>query len=114
MTTPQPNLYRHHPKQRSALHVWFDESAKVLADAGVTMQVALEQCPEVQPTGSLLKEQVYKPMLMAMLGLDSTEKQTTKDVEVARREFENFFSEKFGIVLPPFPSEFSQMINQQE
>ena len=96
--------YRNHPKQRSALHVWLTKCAQVLADGGITMKVILEQCPEVQPTMILLKEQVYKPMLKAMEGYESTEDQRTTDVETVRREFENFFAEKFGVELPPWPS----------
>ena len=104
MTSP----YRNHPKQRAAFHVWMDKCAKVLADSGLTMQVILEQTPEVQPTGIALKEQVYKKMLAAMLDKDSTEDQYTTEVEQVRREFENFFSERFGVTLPPWPDRFNQ------
>ena len=73
-----PNHYT--KKQRSALHVWCEQCAEYLDSLG-------EQCEINHPFGGdpyllpwsmiLFKEHVYKYVLTAMEGIDSTEKQTT-------------------------------------
>jgi len=73
---------KYSPKQRGALHVWCDQCAEILTELGM-------QCEVVHPftkavyflpwTGIRFKENIYKFVLAAMTGLDSTEKQDSID-----------------------------------
>ncbi len=65
-------------KQRSALHVWCDLFAKALNDAGQYRKKVLfstGEVVEVDWTKESFKEDVYKVVLEALSGKDSTEKQ---------------------------------------
>lgn len=96
--------YKNHPKQRGSLHVWCQMIADQCNAAGLTKQVILAQRPNVEWSGTAIKEDIYKPILKAISGLESTEAQITTDPQVVVNEMARFFAEKFGVILPEWPS----------
>jgi len=92
--------------QRGSLHVWCDQVATVLNDAGLPMikkAMFSDDYIEVDWNMSLIKEHVYKPMLKVLTGKASTEKQTTVDPSTVADHLVRHFSSK-GVVLPKWPS----------
>ena len=93
-------------KQQGSLHVWCDMCAEYLDSLG-------EQCKIDHPFGGepyelpwnkiLFKEHVYKYVLKAMTGLDSTEKQKTVDPSKVAAVIHQRAA-KNGMQLPSWPS----------
>lgn len=93
-------------KQRGALHVWCDMCAKVLNEAGIYLNrksVFGDHDIEILWTGILFKEHVYKHILNAMTGLDSTEDQKTVTPTDVSQVISKQYSEN-GLICPPWPS----------
>lgn len=116
MTKPVPQSddseYRNHPKQRGALHLWLGMVADTLNDAGLDMRVVLKQSVPIRWTTSGAKEYLYKPILEALTGKDSTEQQTTTDPDEIVDILAKHLGEKFGVVLPPFPDRHNQGLDR--
>jgi hypothetical protein len=94
------------PAQRGSLHVWCDQVAAVLNDAGLPMEkkaLFSDDMIEVDWNLYLVKEHIYKPMLKVLTGKASTEKQTTVDPSKVAEHLVRHFSSK-GVVLPRWPS----------
>jgi hypothetical protein len=92
--------------QRGSLHVWLDQMAQVLNDAGMPHSYKSKftgKDIDVDWTMPMLKEMQYKPLLKVMTGKSSTEDQTTIDpskvADVLIRQYASY-----GITLPPWPS----------
>lgn len=107
--------YKDHPRQRGALHLWMSQCADVLNNQGITIPMVIEALEEygVNWTGVAVKEIIYKNVLKVQKALESTEDQTTSDVELTRQEIILLVGEKFGVVLPPFPDRFNMGLNEQ-
>ena len=94
------------PAQRGSLHVWCDQVAAVLNDAGLPMEkkaLFSDDMIEVDWNLYLVKEHIYKPMLKILTGKASTEKQSTVDPSIVAEHLVRYFSSK-GVVLPRWPS----------
>jgi len=94
------------PKQRGALHVWCEMCAKTLNDAGIYRKrkaVFGDQEIEMFWTMGSFKEDVYKYILSAMIGLDSTEKQNTVNPSDVALVISKQYAEN-GLTCPPWPS----------
>ena len=93
-------------KQRGALHVWCGMLADTLNECG-RYRVILSpinrreiECPWSMNT---VKEDIYKPVLEALSGKDSTEDQTSAEPSDVAMVISKHFSDT-GIVCPPWPS----------
>ena len=95
-------------RQRGALHLWCDMVADTLNDAGLDMRVVLKPTVAINWNRYTVKENIYKPLLLAMSGKDSTEEQSTIDPTVIVDYLTRHLGEKFGVVLPPFPDRFNR------
>ena len=105
------------PQQRKAMHKYCRDLAKALDDAGY-MAVAKperdigdgrQQFPwkegiDVSFSMEIVKENIWKTVLAAMEGKDSTEDQNTVDVMEVYEQINRHMGEKFGIHVP-WPSE---------
>lgn len=94
------------PKQRRALHLWCEMCAKTLNDAGIYRKrkaVFGDQYIEMFWTMMSFKEDVYKYILSAMIGLDSTEKQNTVNPSDVALVISKQYAEN-GLICPPWPS----------
>ena len=93
-------------KQRGALHVWCQQCADALNEAGFYFKhksVFSDKEIETPWTMIMFKERAYKPILKVMTEKDSTEKQSTVEPsEVAEVIYKHFGDN--GLVCPPWPS----------
>ena len=97
--------------QRSALHVWLRDLAQILNDSGCDQVVFLTKHmkagAELPWTLYSVKESLYKPILAAMTGKDSTEKMNSVEPSVVCTVLGKKLSEKTGITPPPWPTRFN-------
>ena len=99
------------PQQRKAMHKFCRNLAEALNDAGYMAMTGDEdrQFPwkdgfEISFTMEIVKENIWKTVLAAMEGKDSTEDQNTVDVMEVYEQINRHMGEKFGIHVP-WPSE---------
>ena len=99
-------------KQRAAAHLWMEQTAKVLNDHGITKQIVLEKLTtrglDTAWTKESFKEDVYKPVFNAVAAKQSTEEANTMDNDICVSALQNWAAQYLGVVLPPFPSIYSQ------
>ncbi len=95
-------------KQRGSLHLWCDMVADTLNDAGLDMRVVLKPTVAINWNRYTVKENLYKPILLAMSGKDSTEEQSTIEPTVVVDYLNRHLGEKFGVTLPAWPDRFSR------
>lgn len=93
------------PQQFNAMHLWFENCAHALNDAGLDMRKCLaEREVDVPWTKLSFKEAVWKPLLKAMTDKNSTKDQTKTEVPDVADVIIRHFASKFGVTLPPWPS----------
>lgn len=95
------------PSQRSALHVWLEELAEVLNASGLDMKKVLKPEVEIPWTKLSCKEYLYKPLLEAMTGKESTESMNTLEPSKVCDVIGRHLAQKFGVAVPPFPNRFN-------
>lgn len=90
-------------QQMKALHLWFRQCSEVLREQGVDIRKALHF--PIMPTEEVIKNDIFKPILLAMFGKTSTTQLSKqKEIDDIYDVINKTFSE-MGIELPPFPSE---------
>lgn len=92
-------------KQNKSLHLWFRLLADTLNEAGLDMRTVLKPEINIEWNDKTIKEYIYKPILNAMLLKKSTTEMTTKDIDKVWETINLHLGEKFGIEVPPIPSE---------
>lgn len=104
-------------KQRAAAHLWMEQAAKVLNDHGVTKQIVLENLTtrglDTAWTKESFKEDVYRPVFNAVAAKQSTEEANTTDHDIVVQGLQKWAAKELGVVLPPFPSIYSQAEERQ-
>ena len=96
--------------QRGALHLWFNTVSDLLNDAGVDQAVALTKLSEREAitfnwTAAGFKENVFKPCLMAVSAVGSTENMDNTDIDVVVVGLQKWAASELQVVLPDLPSE---------
>lgn len=96
--------------QRGALHLWFDTVSDLLNESGVDQAVALTKLSEREAitfnwTGAGFKENVFKPCLMAVSAVNSTENMDNTDIDVVVSGLQKWAASELQVVLPDLPSE---------
>ena len=96
--------------QRGALHLWFDTVAGILNDRGVDQAVALKKLSEREAitfnwTSAGFKENVFKPCLMAVSAVNSTENMDNNDIDVVVTGLQKWAASELQVVLPDLPKE---------
>jgi len=89
--------------QNSALHLMFTQLADELTNHGLDMRKTLKPTIDIRWSGDMVKEYLWKPVMKAQLGLDSTTEMTTKDIDKVFETINKHLGEKFGITIV-FPS----------
>lgn len=92
-------------KQRGSLHLWCEMCAKVLNSHNLECEIInpITKVKYSMPwTMNLFKENVYKYVLFAMTGKNSTEKQNTVDPSMVSMIVSKRYSEN-GVILPDWP-----------
>jgi hypothetical protein len=95
--------------QNNAMHQFFTNLATTLNDAGLSMQIVLDQVAEVQWTPYSIKEVLWKGFQVPMTGKISTTELETEQVSEVYENLNAMLSEKFGVT-EHFPSVEEQML----
>ena len=91
-------------QQNRSIHLFCEHVAKALNESGQSVQLTLAQAVEVDWTEKAVKELLFRPIMRATLGIESTtELNKTGDIDVVFDTLNRFLSEKFGLHVP-FPS----------
>lgn len=90
-------------KQNRALHKLFKELAQELNENGLDMRRTLKPSIDIQWDTRLVKEYIWRPLMQAQLGKDSTTQLTTKDIDKVFETINKHFAQKFGLQID-FPS----------
>lgn len=88
-------------QQNRAIHLYCKHVAEALNNNGHTVTAVLK--PEVKFSMLTVKEQLYKPILSALRGKNSTAQATTSEMNNVYDVMNKALSEKFGVHIP-FPS----------
>lgn len=92
------------PQQNKALHKYFDNLAIALNEGGYSVQLALKERIELEWDSGKVKELMWRPMQMAILGKESTkELSKIEDIDRVYEHLNRHTSEKFHISVD-FPS----------
>lgn len=92
--------------QNSALHLYFQQLADVLTDAGLDMRIVLKPDIDIRWTKESVKEYLWKPIMEKMFGNKSTTEMTTGQIDEIFEVITKHLGEKFGEFMDylPFPS----------
>lgn len=93
-------------KQNDSLHLYLEWVARELINKGYTLQDVVAQIKkaEITPTKDNLKEVVWRPMQIAVLGKERSRDLTKQEVDKVYEPISMWLSKNFEIDLP-FPSE---------
>ena len=89
--------------QNKSLYLLFQMIADECNNAGYDMQEVLKQSVSVPCTGVNIKEDLFKPIMYALLKKSSTTKLTTKEIDEVFDVLNRHLAEKLKIHVP-FPS----------
>ena len=87
-------------QQNRAVHLYCKQVAEALNDNGHSVVAVLK--PDIQFSMITVKEQMFKPILTALRGKNSTTQMTTKEVDEVYHIMNKVLGEKWGIHIP-FP-----------
>jgi hypothetical protein len=90
-------------KQNKALHLYFTHLAEELNNAGYDMRKTLKPSVEIPWNSKTVKEFLWRPVMKAQLGKESTTELTTKEIDLIFDTLNRHLSEKFGVSVM-FPS----------
>lgn len=106
----QDNEKQRTSQQNRALHLLFTHLAEELNDAGFDMRKTLKPGVEIPWSGKTIKEYLWRPIMKAQLGKESTTEMTTKDIDRVFETINRHLGEKFGLHVD-FPSVESIMMD---
>jgi hypothetical protein len=95
------------PKQNNALHKYFELLAEELNNAGLDMRHTLKESIEIPWTPELVKDYLFKPVMRATLGKESTTELDRKEVSTVYDVLNRYLGQRFGLDIF-FPSEDSR------
>lgn len=90
-------------RQNSAIHVYFELLARALSEAGLDMRKTLKPGVEIPWSGNTVKDYLFRPIMKAQTGKDSTTELTTKEIDAVYDTLNRHLDEKFGVTVG-FPS----------
>jgi hypothetical protein len=96
-------------RQNNAMHLWFRQIATELNDAGYWVRHPFSDKLEIPFTEILVKETLYKPILKAMYGKNSTAKLTPKELSEAAEVLIRWLSEHKKVYIP-FPQQLKDQL----
>ena len=96
-------------QQNRAIHLYCKQVAKALNENGHGVTAVLK--PEISFSMMTVKEQLYKPILTALRGKESTTQIDTNEMNAVYDVMNKALGEKFGIFIP-FPSVESMIFEQ--
>ena len=91
-------------QQNRALHLYFTQVAKQMADAGYTVQHILKFTADLQPTSSFVKR-LWQEFQLRIIGKRHTRNlKKIEEIDKVYDEFNLFLGEKLGLENVPFPN----------
>lgn len=99
-------------RQNRALHLLFTQMAQELNDAGLDMRKTLKPGVDIPWSGKTIKEYIWRPIMKAQLGKESTTEMTTKDIDRVFETILRHLGEKFGVTIE-FPSIETLVMNER-
>lgn len=96
--------------QNKSLHLWLRQVSETLNDAGLDMKKTLKESVDIpwDKEGRNAKEHLWRPVMEAMTGEESTTDMDTLDPTLITDVINRHIGEKFGVTLPPWPNRFNQ------
>jgi len=94
-----------HVSQRrfNAMHLWCERVAIELNSAGLDQKAVLKPEVDIPWSKDSVKEQLWKPVLLALTGKTSTKDQTSEEVTQVLNTINRHLGQKFGVTLPEWP-----------
>ena len=96
-------------QQNRAIHLYCKQVAEALNESGHSVTYVLK--PETSFSMLTVKEQIYKPILTALRGKESTTQINTDEMNAVYDVMNKALSQKFGLHIP-FPSIESMLFEQ--
>ena len=94
-------------QQNRALHKWLTMLSTFLNNCGLDMRTVLAHHVDMpwDTKGENAKERLFKPVLQAVSGKESTAKADRKQYNEVYQILSRHFAEKHGVTIPEWPSE---------
>ena len=99
-------------KQNRSIHKYFEMLSQSLNDSGLDIRRTLKQDFEIPWSALAVKELIFKPLLKAHTGKDSTTKMSSKELDVIFMIISKHLSEQFDLTVD-FPSIETLMMNDK-
>lgn len=85
-------------RQNRALHLWLRKVAKELNEGGYTVKLVMAQKMDIDWTGELAKELLWRPAQKVILGKESTAKLSkSQEIDMIFDHLNRHLGEKFGV-----------------
>ena len=84
-------------QQNKALHKFCELLADALNDAGYVMKKTLKPGVDIPWTKDMIKEYIWRPVMKAMEGVESTTEMNTVDPSEIYEVVNRHMAEKFGV-----------------
>ena len=101
------------PTQNNALHLYFEQLAETLNNAGLDVRVVLKPDVDIPWSKTMVKELLWRPIQKIYLKKKSTTRLTRAEVDQVYKILDRHLADKFG-VLVDFPSLESLMEKQNK
>ena len=89
--------------QNKAMHLLFTQMSDTFNTLGLDMRVVLKPEIKILWTPEAVKRELFKPVMKAMYGKESTTELTTSEVSKVYEQIAKLIGEKFGVEIE-FPS----------
>ena len=96
-------------RQRRALHVFCEQLATALNDAGMDMKRTLRAEAEIPWTQKAVKDYLWRPVQEAMTGKQSTTELSTVDPTAIHEALARHLAVRLGVECPPWPTKERQL-----
>jgi hypothetical protein len=91
--------------QNRSLHLWLDMVSKELNGAGYNVQLVLKEVIDLEWTGELAKELLWRPIQKALIKKKSTtELDKVQEIDIVYDHINRYLAERFHIHVP-FPND---------
>lgn len=97
------------------MHLYLEIVARALNEDGHTMQDVMKAITkmEVKPTKQLMKDGVWKQILLTLFGLETTTKQTNEQIQDVYETMNKWLGQWFQIHVP-FPDDNIKSLEQYD
>lgn len=103
-----PRKHRYSSHQRGALHLACENLAVVLNSSGFDQVAILKPGSKIPWSKTSVKDKLYRPVLLAMTGKESTESMTSEDPSAVWESLSMMLADRYGVTVPAWPSRFGE------